>query len=435
MSFDLVNKIKVLNPHANIDELYGPYDSIVAAREAIPIALRILGRTVGIIESGSVVEYWFRDNTTTLIKKNEGGPGSGEENTIEGITLNGIEQVPDENKIVHLEVENEAGGEQENINRHITFTHSDIGATGEETKEELADLVATYINSLEITQEGEDNYYFELIKQTTGNYNFDITADWANNGVTDQASFESLLANKDLSNITITDFVLDGNSLKCNLTADCPNNELYFDSMYITEVKSIGNINSLQYLYLDSNQIVDFNPDNLPSSLQDLYLSSNQITNFNPDNLPSSLQYLLLYSNQITDFNPDNLPISLLTLDLSNNQISNFNPDNLPSSLQTLGLGYNQIVDFNPDNLPSSLLTLDLRVNQITDFNPDNLPSSLQYLYLNSNQISDWSLLEPFANNIHSVVDGIIYTRGNSTSVGGTTFKTILESKGWTVNL
>ena len=60
------------------------------------------------------------------------------------------------------------GGEGENINRHITFTLADIGATGEETKEELNNLVATYINSLGIVQEGEDNYYFELIQEVWG---------------------------------------------------------------------------------------------------------------------------------------------------------------------------------------------------------------------------------------------------------------------------
>ena len=64
--FDLVNKIRVLNPHANIDELYGPYESFQEAISAIPLELRILGRTVGIITNDSIEEYWWKENVSDI---------------------------------------------------------------------------------------------------------------------------------------------------------------------------------------------------------------------------------------------------------------------------------------------------------------------------------------------------------------------------------
>lgn len=64
MSFDLTQKIKVVNPTSNIDELYGPYTSVANALTGVPVVLRQLGRTVGIIEGGTIKEYWFKNGTT-----------------------------------------------------------------------------------------------------------------------------------------------------------------------------------------------------------------------------------------------------------------------------------------------------------------------------------------------------------------------------------
>lgn len=74
MAFDLVNKIKVLNPHANIDELYGVYNSIDEALATVVYDIREVGRTVAIKKEGSVVEYWFKDgieDTNLIPKSNE----------------------------------------------------------------------------------------------------------------------------------------------------------------------------------------------------------------------------------------------------------------------------------------------------------------------------------------------------------------------------
>ena len=73
-NFELANKIKIVNPNANVDSDYGTYATISDACAAIPFELRALGKTVGIIENGSVVEYWWKSGTAdaNLVKKNNG---------------------------------------------------------------------------------------------------------------------------------------------------------------------------------------------------------------------------------------------------------------------------------------------------------------------------------------------------------------------------
>lgn len=92
MSFDLTQKIKVVNPTSNIDELYGPYTSVANALAGVPVVLRQLGRTVGIIEGGAIQEYWFKNGTTDsdLVLK-----GSGETDTLDSVAQRGnLSSVP-----------------------------------------------------------------------------------------------------------------------------------------------------------------------------------------------------------------------------------------------------------------------------------------------------------------------------------------------------
>lgn len=59
----------------NLDTYYGLYDSIEEALKIIPRRMRSEGRTVGILESGSVVEYWFKSGIedSDLEVKSSGG--------------------------------------------------------------------------------------------------------------------------------------------------------------------------------------------------------------------------------------------------------------------------------------------------------------------------------------------------------------------------
>ena len=61
MNFELANKVEIVNPYANIDAMYGPYSNLPEALSAIPIELRIIGRTVGIITDTHIDEYWWKN--------------------------------------------------------------------------------------------------------------------------------------------------------------------------------------------------------------------------------------------------------------------------------------------------------------------------------------------------------------------------------------
>jgi len=60
-----------------IDDRYGPYASTTAALAAVASTDRHKGLTLGILNNGSVVEYWFRDDitNTSLIIKDGGSAG------------------------------------------------------------------------------------------------------------------------------------------------------------------------------------------------------------------------------------------------------------------------------------------------------------------------------------------------------------------------
>jgi hypothetical protein len=59
MSFNLAQPVLITNASSNVDFNYGVYNSLAEAKAAVIGGLRLKGRTVGILESGSVVEYWW----------------------------------------------------------------------------------------------------------------------------------------------------------------------------------------------------------------------------------------------------------------------------------------------------------------------------------------------------------------------------------------
>jgi Leucine-rich repeat (LRR) protein len=222
-------------------------------------------------------------------------------------------------------------------------------------------------------------------------YNFDVdSSDWAGSGITDQASFESVLG------VTTDQFLLVGNNIKANILTTT-DNTLSFRGQTVTNVNYIT-VSGLVMLNLGDNQIVTFNPSiALPSSLQILRFNGNQIVTFNPSiALPSSLQELNLDANQIVTFNPSIA---------------------LPSSLQYLFLGANQIVTFNPSiALPSSLQALGLSGNQMTT--------------------AGYTASEPWANGMHTAPSGgEINLQGNLNSASGTNLESILIAKGWSLTV
>lgn len=87
MSLNLPYAIQPVNPLSNIDNRYGPWISCAGALSGTS-GTRCIGLTVGIVESGAVVEYWFKTGITNtdLVVKSLGGVGNG---TVTGAT-NGL---------------------------------------------------------------------------------------------------------------------------------------------------------------------------------------------------------------------------------------------------------------------------------------------------------------------------------------------------------
>ena len=59
-NFKLANRIEVREAVANIDALYGPYNSVQDACEHIPLSRRAIGLTVGIISNNTIEEYQWK---------------------------------------------------------------------------------------------------------------------------------------------------------------------------------------------------------------------------------------------------------------------------------------------------------------------------------------------------------------------------------------
>lgn len=73
MALEIPAGIYMTNPKANVDEHYGPWESVAAALAGVPAAIRMEGRTVGIIDpvTRKVTEYWWQGGTTNddLVEK------------------------------------------------------------------------------------------------------------------------------------------------------------------------------------------------------------------------------------------------------------------------------------------------------------------------------------------------------------------------------
>jgi hypothetical protein len=61
----------VLGAPKALDAKFGPYAGVTIANNTIPDTLRYKGLTVGILENGEIVEYWYKSGTSNvhLVKK------------------------------------------------------------------------------------------------------------------------------------------------------------------------------------------------------------------------------------------------------------------------------------------------------------------------------------------------------------------------------
>ena len=60
-SFNLGNQITLKNVNSNIDRDYGPYEdkTLTEIAELLKDTIQI-GKTIGVIEEGKIVEYWWQ---------------------------------------------------------------------------------------------------------------------------------------------------------------------------------------------------------------------------------------------------------------------------------------------------------------------------------------------------------------------------------------
>lgn len=81
-SFNLGNQITLKNKNSNIDRDYGPYEGKTLAEIAALLTDTIqIGKTIGVIESGKVVEYWWQPEGDgyAFVKKGVSGSEEGSE--------------------------------------------------------------------------------------------------------------------------------------------------------------------------------------------------------------------------------------------------------------------------------------------------------------------------------------------------------------------
>lgn len=124
-AFNISRQIHIPNKHANLDVLYGPYESINQARESVPEVLRERGLTVGIINSfnGKLLEYWWKDGVTDsdlVIKQTSSG---GDENSIPIYTMQMVEQLNPQGGYITIPNKSDLSGEVQNF----TYSTSENG--------------------------------------------------------------------------------------------------------------------------------------------------------------------------------------------------------------------------------------------------------------------------------------------------------------------
>jgi hypothetical protein len=226
------------------------------------------------------------------------------------------------------------------------------------------------------------------------NYNFDITADWIGQDVTNKVNFISFMEGNGLSNITVDDFSLSENRLQCNLSASVVE-QYALDGLNVTQLNKIGNIidENFEYMYFYNNNFI-----------------------YDPKVVIKASKLIIQNNNTPYSFNPT-LPLyeQTTTLQIINDSINGFNPTlPLPSNLMYLELD-------NNSNLSSS-----------TFCNTNSLPITLTSIKLNncSFTLADYSNLESWANAQPSFTNTcIVNLEANIDSVSGTNLESILISK------
>ena len=149
-----------------LDIKYGPYADIATAKSEVASNLRHKGLTVGVIEAGSVVEYWWKDNITDLglVQKTSGGGGSALTVRDDATSVTEVSQITFVGAVVSEDapglttVTIEAGGAVDSVNTQtgvVVLDTSDIADTL--NKRYVTDANLTVLGNTSGTNTGDQN--------------------------------------------------------------------------------------------------------------------------------------------------------------------------------------------------------------------------------------------------------------------------------------
>lgn len=140
----------------------------------------------------------------------------------------------------------------ENTNRIIEITLAELGLTSFDNVTEL--LVEQYIDSQSFVQLQNEIIYFNIVQFST-EINFHIKAlNFANYGIENKTDFISYLSNSFNTYISVENFSLINNELKCALHTDLT--EIYFNDLDITEIIDFsGILTNFSILDLSNNKL------------------------------------------------------------------------------------------------------------------------------------------------------------------------------------
>lgn len=129
---------------------------------------------------------------------------------------------------------------------NLTYTSLGIQVNSSETvkKQAISDYLEGY------TKQSNETLIVKLFAQT---YNFELTADWSSQGVSDAASLQTFLDGRSNGTNTVSDFYINGNELKCNLVTTAT--VLDLSGITITEIFNLNSLIGLTSLDFSLNSL------------------------------------------------------------------------------------------------------------------------------------------------------------------------------------
>ena len=161
----------------------------------------------------------------------------------------------------------------------------------------------------------------------------------------------------------------------------------------------------------------------------------NGIVSFYLKTSNANLFNFFLNALNITEIYKQNIP-NAYGLYIFDNNLTNVDSLILHNDIRDIRLNRNQLVSYNPTSLPPLLTTFEMPNNQLTSFNLSvPFPTTTTVINISNNLITTagWTASEPWAASMPTTTNCTIKLSNNTNSASGTTFASILTSKGYTL--